>query len=80
MKKVKLNPDIPFAKREFHLTDREKVVLQHYVQGKSYAVIGEAMGLSPTTVGSYLQRIREKLRATNRVELVKAAVKLGLIG
>jgi DNA-binding CsgD family transcriptional regulator len=80
MKKAKPQPGFPFPKREFPLTDRERVILQYYAQGKSYSGIGKVMGLSPKTVGSALQRVRQKLRATNRVELVKAAIKLGLIG
>jgi DNA-binding CsgD family transcriptional regulator len=75
-----LSPDEMFKKRSLELTDRERDVLKQFARGHSYVQIGENLEISSKTVGSYLQRIREKARAKNRSDLITLAIKEGLIG
>lgn len=72
-------PEIVFLKRELSFTEREIDVLKLYARGKSHGEIGEDLEISPKTVGSYLQRIREKIRAKGRADIVAAAMKQGLL-
>lgn len=72
-------PETLFKKRSLELTDRERDVLKHFARGHSYQEIGEKLDISPKTVGSYLQRVREKARAKNRSDLITLALKEELI-
>lgn len=74
-----LPPEMLFKKRSLELTDRERDVLKFFARGHSYQDIGEKLEISPKTVGSYLQRVREKARAKNRSDLITLALKEGLI-
>ena len=58
------------------LTPRETQVLMSYAQGHSYQEIGDEFGISGKTVGSYIQRIRDKLRAKSRADLMAKATEL----
>ena len=60
----------------YALTPREKQVLKVYAKGHTYQEIADKFGISGKTVGSYMQRIREKLRVKNRADLVARAVDL----
>jgi RNA polymerase sigma factor (sigma-70 family) len=61
------------------LSTREREVLQLTVEGKPSAEIAEILGLSPKTVETYRSRIMTKLSVNNITELVRFAVKYGLI-
>lgn len=74
-----LAADTMFKKRTLELTDRERDVLKQFAYGHSYIQIGETLDISSKTVGSYLQRIREKARTKNRSELITLAIKEGLL-
>ena len=51
------------------LSPREREVMILAVEGKSNKQIAAAIGLTPATVKSYLETIRRKTGAGNRVEL-----------
>jgi two-component system response regulator FixJ len=56
------------------LTEREREILQHLVQGRSAKLIGRTLGISPRTVEVHRARIMDKLSARNLVDLVRIAV------
>jgi len=61
------------------LTDREKDVLKLLVEGHSTQEIAELLVLSPKTVAGYKTSLMSKLDITSGIELVKYALKKGLI-
>jgi DNA-binding NarL/FixJ family response regulator len=61
------------------LSERERVVLQMTAEGFSSTEIGEKLFISPKTVDTYRARVMEKLGLTHRSELVRMAVKAGLL-
>ncbi len=61
------------------LTPREMDVLWLMVEGLTNAAIARALGLSPTTVKSYVQTILQKLNATDRTQAAVKAIRLGLV-
>ena len=62
-----------------HLTDREKEVLRLIAEGKSNKEIAEQLFLSVKTVMVHRTNIMEKLDIHSRTELVKYAIRQGLI-
>lgn len=48
-------------------------------QGKSVAAIADSLSLSPSTVGTHLYNVKQKLNATNQSELTLIAIRWGLI-
>jgi RNA polymerase sigma factor (sigma-70 family) len=76
----KAQSDDLFGKRRpSELTERERDVLRLFSRGHTYQEIGEELEISPKTVGSYLQRVREKARAKTRADLISLALKEGLV-
>ena len=61
------------------LTDREREVLEHFARGKSYAGIGEALGISAVTVRNAIYRVQDKLGVESKQEIVVWAVRNGLV-
>lgn len=61
------------------LSERERSVLGMTAAGFSSAEIGEKLFISPKTVDTYRARLMEKLGLTHRSELVRTAVKAGLL-
>ncbi|MBH0775044.1 helix-turn-helix transcriptional regulator [Nocardia bovistercoris] len=62
------------------LRPREIDVLEQVAQGLSTRQVAEALGLMPNTVKSYLKSAMHKLHATNRVQAIIAARRLGFLG
>ena len=62
-----------------HLTDREKDVLKLLVEGHSTQEIAELLALSPKTVAGYKTSLMSKLDITSGIDLVKYALKKGII-
>lgn len=56
------------------LTDRELTVFQLYGQGLSTREIGKVLNISPKTVTTYRNRIREKLAIDTHADLLKRSV------
>ena len=52
------------------LTPREQQVLELLVEGFSYKEIAQRLGISTSTVGTYVQRIYEKLHVSSRREIM----------
>ena len=61
------------------LTDREREVLALTVEGFSSTEIGKKLFISPKTVDTYRARIMEKLGLHHRSELVRFALRNGLL-
>lgn len=61
------------------LTEREREVLQLTAQGKTVTQVAERLHISPHTVQAHRDNIMAKLGLHNRAELVKYAIKRGLI-
>ena len=59
---------------DFNLSDREKEVLQHLVDGDSYKMIAAAMFISLDTVRSHIKKIYEKLHVNSKSEAVAKAL------
>lgn len=61
------------------LSGRERAVLQGLGEGLSYKEIAAQMGVSVKTVDTYRARLGKKLGCGNRAELVRGAIRLGLV-
>ncbi len=61
------------------LTEREREVLKLTVEGFSNQEIADKLIISPKTVDTYRARIMEKLNLHHRSELIKYALKKGLL-
>lgn len=61
------------------LSDRERDVLQMTAEGFTSNEIGEKLFISPKTVDTYRARVMEKLGLTHRSELVRMALKAGML-
>jgi two-component system invasion response regulator UvrY len=61
------------------LSEREFSVFIQLAAGHSVAQIAEALSLSPSTVGTHLYRVKQKLGAGNQSELTLIALRWGLI-
>ncbi|MBN1147387.1 MAG: response regulator transcription factor [Anaerolineales bacterium] len=62
------------------LSERELQVLELVADGLTNAEIGENLGISPKTVARHRERIMSKLDLHSRADLVKFAIRTGLIG
>jgi len=62
-----------------NLSLRENEILCQVVEGKTSAEIGKYLNLSPKTVESYRSRMMQKLGISDLPELIKFAIKHGLI-
>jgi two-component system invasion response regulator UvrY len=61
------------------LSEREFSVFIQLARGMSVAQIAEALSLSPSTVGTHLYHVKQKLGAANQSELTLVALRWGLI-
>ena len=61
------------------LSEREFSVFIQLAQGKTVAAIADSLSLSPSTVGTHLYNVKQKLNATNQSELTLIALRWGLI-
>jgi DNA-binding NarL/FixJ family response regulator len=61
------------------LTERELQVLTMVAEGLLNKDIGERLGISPRTVARHRENIMRKLHLHSRTDLVKYAIRLGLI-
>jgi two-component system response regulator NreC len=62
-----------------NLTDREREVLACLAEGKSNDVIAEELVISPKTVARHRENIMHKLNLHSRAELVRYAIRKGII-
>ena len=61
------------------LSEREQQVLELIAEGLTNPEIGERLGISPKTVARHRERIMNKLNLHTGAELVKFAIRTGLI-
>ena len=61
------------------LTERETEILKMVAKGMSYKQIAERLVLSHRTVQNHVQNTLRKLQMHNRVELVRYAIRRGLV-
>jgi two-component system response regulator NreC len=61
------------------LTPREREVLAHLADGATNPEIAETLGISPKTVARHRENIMRKLNLHSRTELVKYAIRKGII-
>ena len=61
------------------LTEREREVLAYLAEGSSNQEIAEALVISPKTVARHRENIMHKLNLHSRTELVKYAIRKGII-
>jgi two-component system response regulator NreC len=61
------------------LTEREREVLKHLAEGASNQEIADVLGISVNTVARHRENIMQKLNLHSRAELVKYAIRKGLI-
>lgn len=64
---------------EFALTPREREILSLVASGERDAEIAEQLFISVSTVGSHLDRIRDKTGRRRRAELTRLAIEQGLV-
>jgi len=61
------------------LSEREFDVFEKLALGNSVNSIAEVLSLSPSTVGTHLYKVKQKLKVTNMAELTLLAVRHGVI-
>jgi len=61
------------------LTDREQEVLKHLVEGENNEDIADVLVISPKTVARHRENIMRKLNLHSRAELVRYAIRKGII-
>jgi two-component system response regulator NreC len=76
-----LSSDIPTKSEKSldELTTRENQVLTYLADGDSNAEIAEILSISPKTVARHRENIMRKLNLHSRTELVRYAIKKGII-
>ncbi len=71
--------DIQKSQMLSELTSREQEVLELLTHGLSNAEMGQQLHLSPRTVEKYVSSLLRKTETNNRAELVRFAIKHGLV-
>ncbi len=66
--------------REVNLTKREMEVLNLVFEGKSSREVAALLYCSKRTIDFHLARIYEKLQVSNRIQAMRRAAMLGLVG
>ena len=61
------------------LSEREFSDFIQFARGQSVAMIAQTLKLSPSTVGTHLYHVKQKLGASNQSELTLVALRWGLI-
>lgn len=67
------------AKKDYHLTEREKHILSYLVKGYSYKLIASECGISYNTVNNHIRNIYDKLYVNSATEAVSLAIKERLV-
>lgn len=65
----------PFAR----LSERERQVLQLLAQGLRYQAVAEKIGVKVKTVETYRNRLKAKLGFTNREDMMRLAIEMGIL-
>lgn len=67
------------SKNEYHLTDREKLILGLLVKGYSYKMIANECKIAYNTVNNHIRNIYDKLYVNSATEAVSLAIKERLV-
>jgi two-component system response regulator NreC len=62
------------------LSEREREVVKLTAEGHTALQAADLLSLSPKTIETYRHRAMQKLGLTNRAELVRYALRAGLLG
>ena len=76
---VKSKGGAPLPGEHGFVSDREKQVFLMVIQGNTTAEIADILCISPKTVEKHRENISKKLGTNNPLEMVKYAVKAGII-
>ena len=71
--------NIPFNTEDYNLTAKEKELLHHMVDGKSYKMISDAMKISLETVKYHIKNIYRKLHVNSSSEAVVKAIRQNIV-
>src|SRR4029453_6594795 len=71
---------LSIQRKKPELTPRQREVLQLLAEGRSMKEVGALMNLAPRTVAFHKYRMMEQLRVTSSAELVRFAVRRGVVG
>ena len=63
----------------FELNEQERTILSHLVNGLSYKMIADTMGITYTTVNMYIKRIYKKLQVHSAPEAISKVIKNKII-
>ena len=72
-------PQSRMDRRQDGLTKRETELLAHLADGATNMEIADTLHISPKTVARHRENIMRKLKLRNRTELVKYAIRKGII-
>lgn len=67
------------ARKEYHLTEREKQILSMLVKGYSYKIIAAECRIAYNTVNNHIRNIYDKLYVSSATEAVSLAIKERLV-
>ena len=67
------------AKKDYHLTNREKHILGFLTRGYSYKLIASACNISYNTVNNHIRNIYDKLYVNSATEAISLAIKERLL-
>ncbi len=67
------------AKKDYHLTGREKEILALLVKGCSYKIIAHECKIAYNTVNNHIRNIYDKLYVSSATEAVSLAIKERLV-
>jgi DNA-binding NarL/FixJ family response regulator len=67
------------ARTDYSLSPREKEILGHLVNGKSFKMIADQCGIAYATVRTHMKNIYEKLHVNSNTEAVSKALKEKLL-
>jgi DNA-binding CsgD family transcriptional regulator len=79
IKTVLLIKNLPTLKSEYHLTPHERRILKLFVEGSSFQVTAQVLGVSINTVSFHVRRIYEKLEVHSKSEAVAKAIRNNLV-
>ncbi len=71
-----LDLGLPIGRR---LSSRERQVLGHLIRGRTNREIAKLLGISESTVKTFVNRIYEKLEVRTRLDLLSLAIERGWV-
>lgn len=72
--KVTITTNNTISQSEYNLTDREKEILEHLVNGLEYKEISELTKTSPNTIRNHITNIYKKLHVTSKAQAIRLVI------